>query len=196
MQFHSSIISGEVTQWLHTENEFNYTPAQFVGYIVKLFKSSLKRFHLELDVSEGEFTKSICDAVCTFYLSKKKLRAIRGPLRTFSTPQGWSTLCEDSWQDVLIFTFFTIEYWDAFWENSSFSAFPELVHEIQPFLTAILPMYVRRFTDILVEKRFVVQDGNTYIQWEPEYEDYLADEYDTYHIKTKKQKKLLNDTGN
>jgi hypothetical protein len=167
-----------------------------IQHLGKLFKSSLKRFHLHLDVLEEEFTKSICDAVCTFYLSKKKLKAIKGPLRTFSNPQGWSALCEDSWQDVLIFTFFTLEYWDTFWENSAFSAFPELVHEIQPFLTAILPMYVRRSTDVLVDKRYIVQDENNYIRWEPEYEDNVADDYDTHHIKTKKQKKLLNDTGN
>jgi hypothetical protein len=196
MSFYSNDISKEVTQWLHTENEYDFTPAQFIGYVVKLFKSSLKRFHLYLDVTEEEFTKSICDAVCTFYLSKKTFKGIRGPLREFTYPQGWSTLCEDSWQDVIIFTFFTIEYWDAFWEHSEFSPFPELVHEIQPFLTTILPMYVRRSTDVLVDKKFVVKDGNTYIRWEPEYEENAEDDYDTYHVKTKKQKKLLNDTSN
>lgn len=196
MPFNSNSISREVTRWLHTENEYNYTPADFVEYVVVIFKRSLKRFHLYLDVTEKEFTKSICDAVCTFYLSKKTFKSIQGPLRQFTYPQGWSTLCEDSWQDVLIYTFYTVEYWDAFWDHSEFSAFPELVHQMQPFLMAILPLYVRRSTDILLDKKYIIQDGTTFIRWEPEYEDNAEDEYESYHIKTKKQKKLLNDTSN
>lgn len=188
--------SGAITLWFHTVNYCNFTPAQFVGIVIRLFKSSLRLFHLHLDVQDAVFRKAMVDAVCTFYHSKQTHRSISGPLRNFTVPLNWSNVCEECWQDVLVHTFFTIEYWDDFWRQSDFGTMPDLFYDIQPFLTAVLPLYVRRSTALLESEHYIVLDeGNKYMRFEAQDADNEEDDGDAYYIKTKKQKKLQNDAG-
>lgn len=192
----TDVESKEITVWLHKENEYNFTPAQFTEIVIRLFKQSLKRFHLNLDVSEQQFNKSMVDAVCTFYLAKQKFRSVSGPQRNFYTPSGWNQVCEDCWQDMLTHSFFRLDYWDNFWNYYEFGVMPRFFYDVQPFITAVLPMYVRRRLDILIDKEYIAQDnGNSYVRFLPRDYDEEDDEHDFYHAKSKKQRKIQNDSG-
>jgi len=191
----TDLVSKEITAWFHKENEYNFTPAQYTSIIIRLFKQSIKRFHLNLDVQDEQFNKSIMDAVCTFYLAKQKCRSISGPQRNFYVPSGWNQLCEECWQDMLFHSFFTIDYWDNFWKCYEFGKMPSLFIDIQPFLTAVLPMYVRRRIDLLVERQYIVKDEGTFVRFADGETDGEEDDHDFYYVKSKKQRKIQNDSG-
>lgn len=182
--------STAITHWFHTHNP-PFTPRVFTEQVIQLFLQSLRKFRLNLDVSIQQFNKVMLDAVCTFYYAKQRLRTIEGPRRTFSYPKEWSTLCEESWQDALVHSFFSLEYWDNFWKQ--FPTLYDVLLDIQPFLTAILPLYVRRSLDILVDKKYIIRDyTNDFIRYDS-YESEHEEEDIDYYYKSKKQKKLLND---
>lgn len=185
--------SAEITHWLHTVNECNFTPAEFTEQVIILFKNSLRLYRLNLDVQDHVFNKCICDAVCTFYYSRQRHRTIQGPLRNFTTPSEWTTLCEDCWQELLIFRFFSLEYWDNFWESIGVGELNGIFLEIQPFLTAVLPLYVRRSIKVLEQEQFITLEDGNFIRLENHISDDENDDYE--YAKTKKQRKLLNDSS-
>jgi hypothetical protein len=186
--------SKEITKWFHTVNYDNFSPADFTTIVISLFKQSLKRFRLTLDVSNEQFLKAMVDAVCTFYNAKQSFKPLSGPLRTFSAPAGWTHLCEECWQDMLLHDYFTMDYWDNFWGCCEFPLLTDLFYDIQPFLTAVLPLYVRRSLDLLFENEYILQDDNNeFVRWEPHLLGDEDEEYDSHYSKTKKQRKIMND---
>ena len=181
--------SREITAWFHKENEYNFTPANFTAIVIRLFKQSVKRFRLSLDVSEEQFTKAMVDAVCTFYLAKQKFRSVHGPQRNFYVPNKWSQICEDCWQDMLLHSFFTLDYWDNFWKCYEFGKMPTFFYDIQPFLTGVLPMYVRRSADKLVDNKYLsIDEDNSYVRFLTRDSDDEEDDFDFHYMKSKKQR--------
>lgn len=187
--------STKITKWFHTVNEDNFTPASYTAIVIKNFLRSIRHFRLPLDVSDTVFQKCICDAVCTFYLGKQQFRSVRGPQRNFFTPAEWSEACEECWQDMLISRYFTIDYWDNFWEVSEFGRVPQLFIDLQPFLTAVLPMYVRRSTNPLVSLGYIVKDEGAYKRSESVLEIEVEEDIDFQYMKSKKQRQLLNNSA-
>jgi len=188
-------VPAKISLWLHTTNYCEFTPAEFIEYVAKAFIKDVKQFRLSIDVSEAQFIKSMCQAMCTHYHASLTYRSSSGPNRDFFYPSGWNAVCESCWQELIADTYFTTDYWEAFWGEPEFRDLPDFFMDIQPYLAAIMPFYVRRSVDVLLHKELIVETyERTFIRWEdavPEEEN----EYEPVQHKTRKQKKLQNDTN-
>ena len=194
MLFRVNTISAKVNLWLHTSNYCEFTPAEFIVYVAKAFIKDVQRFRLTLDITDPQFLKSMCQAMCTQYHASLTYTSVAGPYRTFTYPSGWNAVCESCWQELIGDTYFTNNYWEAFWGRSEFRDLPDFFMGIQHYLAAIMPMYIRRSVDVLLYKQLIAEnEDRCLIRWE----DAVAEEEDDYDLvqhKSRKQKKLQNDT--
>lgn len=192
--FQVNTIASKINLWLHTSNYCEFTPAEFIVYVAKMFIKDVNRRRLNIDILDAEFIQSMCQAMCRQYHASLTYKSVSGPNRVFSYPSAWNAVCESCWQELLADTYFTTDYWDAFWDKSEFRDLPDFFMGIQQYLAAIMPFYVKRSVDVLLHKELIAEtDDRRLIRWE----DAVAEEdneYESVQHKSRKQKKLQNDT--
>jgi hypothetical protein len=110
-------ISRHVTTWFHREGYDGFAPDIIVTKVCTLFLEKLKRCKLTLFLSEGEFRRNICEAVCTIYMTHKQNTSWSGPHSDAPRPPGWTSQNEFDWKDWLNHEYFSYETWGSFWSQ-------------------------------------------------------------------------------
>ena len=166
-----SSFNHSVTEWFHTPDSDDITPAVTAGQIIDLFLNKLDKFRLDLVVPQSKFRNIICEFFCEHYAAFHLNQNVRGP-RTFAKkPNDWSYEIYERWFDYLDHYYFNYEFWDSFWYSIEDSEELNVITNWQNMLTALLPYFIKCDSDILVEAGIIVMKEGIAIAKEDDYTD-------------------------
>ena len=173
------VRSNKVTKWFHTSVNGDITPAQSACEVSDLFLSILHSKQLSLSVPVRLFRKIVCEATCVLKLTSGYELPV--PNRVFSRPDGWNGDLERWWTEWLHSHFFVEGFWSRFWNRIYVSewedAMPSWRHEIQ----SLLPYYVQRNTDVLIECGFIIENDDGVFVANEDYDYEAPADYDIYY---------------
>lgn len=161
----------KVDRWFHRkynkQSQFDH-----VKDICAHFETCLRRENFVLDTSYKQFVYSISDFICCSKKSYETRAYVSGPYRKHSYPPEWTNDCEELWNELLAYRYFNDEFWESFWEQHSIEdkVFKSCISE----LIVILPMYIRRDLNVLVQHQLIEIDNDEVVRWE----EYLYDEFE------------------
>jgi hypothetical protein len=142
-------ISRHVTAWFHREGYDGSAPDTTVQRVCTLFLEMLKRCHLTLFLSEGEFRRNICEAICTMYRANKQNTTWIGPNSDAPRPYGWTSQNELDWKDWLSHEYFSYEVWGGFWAQINEGNWESAVPRWRDSMEYILLHYVNCEPDVV-----------------------------------------------
>lgn len=152
-----------VTQWFNTGDP---VPIECVDTLVQTFVDDVRHAGHTLCVSPAEFFRVVCQAVCVYYDAYMRDEDVRGPNRLFPKPPKWTESLESAWTDYLYSRVFPYTYWDSFWTSCRFDALDDNVHGLTSFLQTILPLYVTRDIQALLDHDIVFENVKGIVSWE------------------------------
>jgi hypothetical protein len=177
MSFHSitSVTKDyEITEWFHEQDADGWSPYMCVEYVVNTFCKDIERKGYLIDIQHHLVLYDMCTATCVMYENEFKPRRylVGAPKRKFSRPRQWSSALEHQWNDYLHSRIVDHDYWKTFWRLLPVGFWEQFITKDswRELMQYLLPFYIHREVDILVEQEIVCQetDGNI-ITWE-EYE--------------------------
>ena len=193
MPFNSIQFETEITDWFHTEDIDNISPYKYVEYVANQFCDDLARKGYATDISRHQVLYDMCTATCTMYYYQhcKRGRYIVGaPKRKFSRPRQWTATLEYQWNDFMRSRIVGMDYWSTFWALLPVATWEQfLVHDNwRDVIQYLLPFYIQREVDILVDEEIVCQenDGNI-VTWDDHEPDAEPDVRDTNGSSKKKK---------
>lgn len=117
-------------------------------------------------VTKEELFRSMCEAVCVYYHAHLRNEDVRGPKRLFPKPYNWNDSLEAAWNDYVHSCIFSYTYWESFWTSCEIDALEENVHGLTSFLQTILPLYVTREIQLLLDNEIVFENVSGIVSWE------------------------------
>lgn len=120
----NALISRHTTQWFHRVNMDELSPAISLQEITTRILNSIEGWKMSITVSRTEFRKNLCEFLCTYYISKKRDVAWRGPFSEAPRPRGWKSHHETDWYEYLRHEHFSTDFWESFWDYT-----PEAIWE-------------------------------------------------------------------
>jgi len=161
----------KVNTWFQGSDDV-ISPAESISAISTAFLANCEVFKLDIVIDTKTFRKLMCEFVCTMYDCGKNNLDWKGPNRRFKLPDQWTDEIEGLWEDCLSMRFFNEHFWGTFWKGINESELFEIPY-IRENLQYIMPLYVRRSTDILLEKGFLIEQDDGHVVAT---EDYESDE--------------------
>jgi len=166
------ILSHHVNTWFQNSAGEDASPAEATAVISSLFLERCERFKLNIVTDPITFRKIMCETVCTLYHCDKYNVDWNGPHRKFFIPNQWTDEIESAWNSCISVKFFNEYFWASFWRAIPTSELFEIKNSKEN-LQYLLPLYVRRSSDILIQKGFLIEqeDGNIVATEDYESED-------------------------
>ena len=163
----------QVNYWFHKKQN-KQSPFDFVKDVCFHFNYVLENMKFRLDTNFLKFLHSICDFVCFSKECDGRRSFVAGPKRKPLIPIGWNKDCESIWIETLYYKYFNDDFWEHFW--SEHPNCDEFFDRIKGELGNILPMYVQRNMDFLLDNELIMKDekAKKIVRWE----DYEAEEKD------------------
>jgi len=134
---------------------------------------------LSIGVPEFLFRKIICEATCV--LKSRSARDLPIPNRIFSKPEGWNADLERWWNEWLHSHFFVDGFWTTFWNGIHISEWEDAMPSWREALQLLLPYYVQRNIDVLIECGFVVENNDGVFVANDDYDYDTSNDYDMYY---------------
>lgn len=184
--------SNETSDWFNYCDIDGESPYMYVEYIVNQFCDSIEKRGYMIDISRQKMLYDMCSATCIMYYYQNYLRRkyiVGAPKQKFSRPLRWNAVLETQWNDYVHSRIVNYEFWERFW-NELPNAYWEttLTHDNwRDVMQYLLPFYIRREIDILLDEEIVCQEENgNIVTWD----DHEAeDESDIRDMDGSKKKK-------
>jgi hypothetical protein len=191
MTYESKISAGDdTTEWFNCRDIDSISPFSYVEQVATEFYRFLDKRGYTLDTTQNQFLYDLCTATCTMYYYQvwhKNKFIVGAPKRKFTYPKQWTGVLEGKWNDYIHSRIVNYEFWDNFWRKLPPSYWEgELRDNWRDVMQFLLPFYIRRELDILLEEEIVCQedDGNI-ITWD---DHELEEESDICNADSKKKK--------
>lgn len=173
-----------INEWFNTCDIDNISPFICVEYVVNKFCNYIENCGYILDIPKQTILQDMCSATCTMYYYQKwrQNRFIVGaPKRKFSIPKQWNNALELQWKDYVHSRIVNYEFWEQFWKEiqSSYMELTFTKDNWRDVMQYLLPFYIRREIDILLDEEIVCQEENgNFVTWDDHEveEDVDADE--------------------
>ena len=184
--------SDETSNWFNCCDIDGESPYSYVEYVVNEFCNIIEKRGYTTDVSRQRIMYDMCSATCIMYYYQNYLRRkyiVGAPKQKFSRPLRWNAVLETQWNDYVHSRIVNYEFWERFW-NELPNAYWEttLTHDNwRDVMQYLLPFYIRREIDILLDEEIVCQEENgNIVTWD----DHEAeDESDIRDMDGSKKKK-------
>jgi hypothetical protein len=182
----------DVNIWFHECDIDDISPYMYVEYVVNTFCEYLEQRGYVCDVSKPRLLHFMCSATCSmYYYEKWKQRKfyIGSPKYKFTRPKQWGGALETQWNDYVHSRIVNYEFWERFW-NRLPKAYWEstLTHDCwRDVMQHLLPFYIQRELDILIDEELVCQEENGNIVTWDDHE--IEDEPDIRDADGSKKKK-------
>jgi len=178
----NKVRSNNVTRWFHTLRDGDVTPAQLVQGISDRFIDILKSYNnISLAVPERVFRTVMCEAICVMKFMSNKNYELPIPQRFFPHPDGWNNDLEGWWTEWLYSHFFVDKFWYRFWSDIYLSDLEIDLPLLRETIQNLLPFYIQRNTDVLVECGFIIESDDGVFVANDDYEYDAPLEYDIYY---------------
>lgn len=184
----------DTTEWFNWCDIDGNSPFAYVEYVANEFCSFLNKKGYTLDVPQHQFLYDLCTATCTMYyyqVWQKNKFIVGAPKRKFTRPKQWTPALEGQWKDYLHSRIVNYEFWEQFWRKLP-CAYWESVLERDNWrdvMQTLLPFYIRREVDILLEEEIVCQEDNgNIVTWDDHEAEEEPDIRDMDGSKKKKSK--------
>jgi hypothetical protein len=174
----------DTSEWFYSPDVDGWSPYQSVEYVVNQFCDDLARKGYATDISRQKVLYDMCTATCTMYYYEfwKRHRFIVGaPKRVFSRPRQWTNVLENQWNDFVRSRIVGTDYWETFWRMLRPAYWEQFLNKDswRDVMQYLLPFYIHREMDILVDEEIVCKETNgTIVTWddyEPEHEPDIRD---------------------
>jgi ATP-dependent Clp protease adapter protein ClpS len=182
--FHKHSAETDTTAWFHRSDIDDISPREYVEYIVNEFCDYLEQKSYSTDIPRQHLIHEMCKATCTQYyydkwLHKKFIVGI--PKRKFSKPSQWNNILESQWNDFVHSRIINYEFWEDFWRKLPVAMWENTLTNInwRDLMQYLLPFYIHRELDILLDEEIVCQeeDGNI-VSWDEYTNEKYVDEAD------------------
>lgn len=162
----------KIAEWFYLQYSDDLCPAQTSAAIADAFYDAAHSFGLKLAYPFDAFNHKLSVATTAFAF----LPATGVPRNLPRPPKGWSLSTETLWMDYLHMRVFTASFWDIFWRDHPFAIWEEAHVGYRAYMQSILPYFVQRTFDPLLEEELVAQnDDGEYVEssevWESEYDN-------------------------
>lgn len=193
MQLNKKAAENDTTDWFNSSDIDGISPFSYVEYVTSEFCKFLDRKGFTLDISQNQFLYDVCTATCTMYyyqIWQKNKFIIGAPRRKFTRPKQWTNVLEGQWKDYIHSRLVNYEFWEQFWIHFPVGYWESTMHDNwRDVMQTLLPYYIRREVEILLEEEIVCQetDGNI-VTWDDHEAEEEPDIRDMDGSKKKKSK--------
>ena len=111
------LVNRHVNHWFHHERFDGGSPAITLKKCNEMFLAKIRRMRLDLFCEDAYFRKSMCEAVCTIYMSEKEGTRWAGPHSNPPRPNNWSSRREQSWREYRDYHYLNSDFWVNFWST-------------------------------------------------------------------------------
>ena len=162
MSFTQSIVSHRITKWFHHNDGYGVSPSEWVYIVTERFLDVCTKFNLTICINDNQFYNTLCEAVCVMYHASITHGDWIGPKRKFPMPTYWNDSREQLWCDFIHGRMLTYEFWESFWAGVDEQLWEAKIPNFRINMEYLLPLYIRRSNDVLVEEGELVEqeDGN------------------------------------
>ena len=171
MTFVQNATSQRVTNWFHKNQDFSMAPSVWVFTVAEQFIEHCRNYRLPLCTTDSQFHTTLCEAICVMYHASITNKDWLGPHRIFPIPECWDESKERLWSDYIHGRVFTYEFWDLFWEHVEEGSWEFNIPNFRANIQHLLPLYINRSNDILVEEGALFEQGDGNIVTAEEYEN-------------------------
>lgn len=184
-------LENKVSEWFHNRDIDNISPYTYVSYVVNEFCNYLTKGGYCTDISRQQLLQEMCSATCTmyYYQLRRSKYIIGSPKRKFTKPSQWSNSLENQWNDYVHSRIVNYEFWENFWKGLQHAYWEETLHDDwRGVIQHLLPFYILREIDILLDEEIVCQedDGNIYTWDDHEQDNETSDLNENTNDKKKK----------
>lgn len=114
MNYRQAVNRG-VNFWFHTPKKDSISPAETVHEWNNKFLEGLQYRKFSLAISEKNFRKYMCEALCVMFLAKKEDKDWRGPISEMPRPERWNQSLEMEWIDLIESKYLGYEFFESVW---------------------------------------------------------------------------------
>jgi hypothetical protein len=158
-------VGMETTEWFNHCDIDGESPFTYVECVVNKFCDYIEKRGYTTDVSRRKVLLDMCSATCTMYyyqtwMSRKYI--VGAPTQKFCRPLRWNAELEYQWNDYLHSRIVNYEFWERFWNELPNTYWEStLVHDTwRDVMQYLLPFYIRREINILIDEEIVCQEEN------------------------------------
>ncbi len=158
-----SRTSEKVNTWFYTEWRDNVAPSNTAIYIFYEFTAAIKKKGLALSVHNNRFIHILCEALCTLYDAELQNMEVCGPTKRHEYVKDWNDELEATWIDYLQSRILNEGFWDTFWYNMGTADWEVSLPRWRVWMQSVLPFYIHRDIDLLVQEGLVFEDEDGHI---------------------------------
>lgn len=184
----------DTTEWFHYCDIDGESPYIYVEYVVNQFCNYIEKRGYTIDISRQKMLHHMCTATCTmyYYQTWRRCKYIVGaPKYKFTRPLRWTAVLESQCNDYIHSRIVNYEFWEQFW-NELPNAYWEstLTYDNwRDVMQTLLPYYIHREVDILLDEEIVCQEENgNIVTWDDHEAEEESDIRDLDGSKKKKGK--------
>ncbi len=148
------IVNRHINHWFHSTQHDGGSPAITIQSLNDIFLQHLQRFGFHLWLSETEFRRNICRAICIMYMAAKRNETWHGPFSKAPRPDGWTDEDELEWFDHLHFNYFSYDFWQTVWSQ----IFPSFWESKVPYWRDSIERILIHY--IAIDTTFMEEDPN------------------------------------
>lgn len=157
--------SDEISDWFNSYDIDGESPYSYVERVVNEFCNIIEKRGYMTDISRQKLMYDMCSATCTMYYYEHYLHRrfiIGAPKKKFTKPLRWSAVLEAQWNDYVHSRIVNYEFWERFWKELPAAYWEStLTHDSwRDVIQYLLPFYIRREIDILLDEEIVCQEEN------------------------------------
>jgi hypothetical protein len=157
-------ISEKITQWFHTSNSDDISPAKSVHAVATKFMNDVEQKRFELADTRQKFYNLLCEATCALYraASRNNNKRVIFSRRVRNPPPGWTNAIETLWMDYLETMVFSETYWTAFWRQMDDAQWENAVPEWRSYIQFVLLNCIQRDMYLLEDEGLIAktEDGD------------------------------------
>ena len=150
-----------ITEWANRQS-YGPSPVDVVHKLCDMLETDIKKFGLEFELDSEMFRKKMITALCVLYKLSLEGKPLHLSLQTnHFYPGNWNTGAEEAWIDYLESHFFTVDFWDALWDDVGITEWESDVFNWREELQAIIPMFIRRDMHKMLEDELKSEDEDS-----------------------------------
>ena len=164
-----------VDDWFHTVSRDDIAPIEYVETVVYNFVEACKFKGFNMSMSNSALMKILSRTTCHMYDYKDTVDH-RGKLSKLPKPRFWTSEFETLWIDYITFFYFGTEFWENFWKDIPEAAWENDINKWRVELTSLLPYFVEREIDLLVDNGILFEGTDGHVVTEEDY-DFPEEDY-------------------